>query len=100
MIRTFRLANRVRPSSLSSKSRWLSNLAGSSTSTNNSLDEETDLSDFRTLHELQVKASKRYAQNELFGTYNPSTENFDYMTYAEYGNKVDQCRQVLRSLGM
>ena len=100
MIRTLRLTNRFRPS-LSSKTRWLSNLAtdSHSTATNGTLDDELNLTDFRTLHELQVKASKKYAQNELFGTYNPETNNFDFMTYADYGHKVDQCRQVLRGLG-
>mmetsp|Transcript_9787 Transcript_9787/g.17291 ORF Transcript_9787/g.17291 Transcript_9787/m.17291 type:complete len:695 (+) Transcript_9787:69-2153(+) len=55
---------------------------------------------FRTLHELQEVACKVYAENELFGTYNENSRRFEYITYKEFGNKVRECRAVLKHLGV
>jgi len=62
-----------------------------------------DLLNFQTLHELQVNASIAFAENKLFGTYakkEGSDETFEWMTFREYGDKVNQCRSVLKDLGV
>lgn len=55
---------------------------------------------FDTLHELQETSCKVYANNELFGTYNDLLGNFEYIKYSEFGQKVDECRAVLKHLGV
>ena len=54
---------------------------------------------FSTLHELQVNSTLVYSENELFGTYNEESKSFQYMTYSEYNEKVNQCRALLKDLG-
>ena len=61
--------------------------------------DENGLTIFDTLHEMIHGSCRVYAQNELFGTFNPSTEKFEYMTYDEFGAKVNQCRSMLKNLG-
>jgi hypothetical protein len=61
--------------------------------------DENGLTVFDTLHEMQVRACKVYAQNDLFGTYQEGSNSFEYMTYDEYDNKVNQCRAALKTLG-
>jgi len=55
---------------------------------------------FNTLHELQVNSTLVYSENELFGTYNEESKSFQYMTYSEYNEKVNQCRALLKDLGV
>jgi hypothetical protein len=55
--------------------------------------------EFSTLYELQSTACKAFAQNTLFGTYKPNQEDFEYMTYHDFGNEVNCCRTMLRNLG-
>jgi len=55
---------------------------------------------FDTLHELQVHSSILYSDNELFGTFDNETKSYLYMTYAEYRTKVNQCRALLKDLGV
>lgn len=65
--------------------------------------DESNLLKFNTLHELQSNASIAFADNPLFGTYTEKEEKepyFDYMTYSEFGAKVDTCRALLHDLGM
>jgi len=65
--------------------------------------DERDLLNFKTLHELQVNASTAFAENKLFGTYaekEGADGKFEWMTYEEYGEKVNQCRSVLKDLGV
>jgi len=65
--------------------------------------DERNLLKFETLHELQVNASTAFATNELFGTYTEkegSDPTFEWMTYKEYGEKVKECRSVLKDLGV
>jgi hypothetical protein len=57
------------------------------------------LTAFDTLHELQEASCKVYASNELFGTYNELSGQFEYLKYWEFGQKVDECRAVLKHLG-
>jgi len=62
-----------------------------------------DLLKFETLHELQVNASIAFAENKLFGTHTKkegSDESFEWTTFAEYGEQVNQCRSVLKDLGV
>jgi hypothetical protein len=54
---------------------------------------------FETLHEMQVNSCQVFAQNELFGTYDDASKKFQYMTYDDYAQKVNQCRSLLKDLG-
>jgi hypothetical protein len=54
---------------------------------------------FNTLHELQVNSTMVYRDNELFGTYDKESKSYLFMTYAEYSQKVNQCRALLKDLG-
>uniref|UniRef100_A0A7S4EPR5 AMP-dependent synthetase/ligase domain-containing protein n=2 Tax=Pseudo-nitzschia australis TaxID=44445 RepID=A0A7S4EPR5_9STRA len=55
---------------------------------------------FNTLHELQVHSSHVFSENELFGTYQEQSKTFNFMTYDEYNQKVNQCRSLLKDLGI
>lgn len=61
--------------------------------------DEHGLTSFDTLHEMQVRSCLVYSGNDLFGTYNPGSEQFEYMTYQEFDGKVNQCRSLLKDLG-
>jgi hypothetical protein len=54
---------------------------------------------FNTLHELQVNSTMVYPDNELFGTFDKESKSYLFMTYAEYNQKVNQCRALLKDLG-
>ena len=54
---------------------------------------------FDTLHIMQVRSCRVYAEKELFGTYSPESKQFEWMTFKEYETAVDQCRAVLKDLG-
>jgi hypothetical protein len=54
---------------------------------------------FNTLHELQEVACSVYSENELFGTFNDSSGQFEYLTYGDFGKQVEECRALLRHLG-
>lgn len=63
---------------------------------------DDDLLTFKTLHELQDHASVAFAKNPLFGTFVEREKDkgqFEWMNYAEYGDKVNLCRSVLKDLG-
>ena len=64
--------------------------------------DDRELLQFNTLHELQKNACIAFSDNEIFGTFveNKEKGDFEWMTYKEFGDKVDQCRCVLRDLGM
>lgn len=62
-----------------------------------SLFHENGFLKFDTLHELTKNASKAFQNNSLFGTFDE--DNFKWMTYKEFGEKVRQCRSVLKDLG-
>lgn len=62
-----------------------------------------DLLLFNTLHEVQVRASIAFADNPLFGTYEEQDDGkgkFVWMTYKEFGEKVNECRLVLKNFGV
>jgi hypothetical protein len=61
--------------------------------------DESGLTSFDTLHEMQVRSCMVYSGNDLFGTYNSGSEQFEYMTYQEFDGKVNQCRSLLKDLG-
>jgi hypothetical protein len=61
--------------------------------------DERGLTVFDTLHEMQFRSCQVYAQNDLFGTYNPKSDKFEYMTFEEFSQKVHECRAVLKDLG-
>ena len=60
--------------------------------------DSNDLLQFNTLHELQQNSSEAFGSNPLFGTHNGKEEGgeFEWMTYEEWGRKVDACRTVLK----
>jgi hypothetical protein len=61
--------------------------------------DEQKLTLFDTLHEMQVRSCEIYAENDLFGSYDAKDDCFKYITYSEFGEKVDRCRTVLKDLG-
>lgn len=61
--------------------------------------DEQGLTVFETLHEMQSNSCRVFSDNELFGTFNPETKQFEYMTYAQYDDNVEACRLVLQDLG-
>jgi len=68
--------------------------------------DSNNLLNFDTLHELQTNATIAFADNPLFGTYQgqegeeDSPSSFEWMSYSDYGEKVDACRTVLKDLGV
>jgi hypothetical protein len=63
---------------------------------------DDNLLKFNTLHELQDHATTAFDKNPLFGTYVEKEEtkgHFEWMTYGEFGDKVNLCRSVLKDLG-
>lgn len=63
--------------------------------------DEHELLRFNTLHELQKNACAAFPDNTCFGTYVETNKKGDYewMTYHEFGEKVNHCRSVLKDLG-
>ena len=61
--------------------------------------DDQGLTVFSTLHDMQVRSCAVYAENELFGSYDASANNFKYITYEEFGAQVDKCRAALKDLG-
>jgi hypothetical protein len=61
--------------------------------------DDQGLTVFDTLHEMQVNSCQVFKDNELFGTYDQASNDFKYMTYDEYNQKVNQCRSLLKDLG-
>jgi hypothetical protein len=61
--------------------------------------DEDGLTVFDTLHEMQVRSCQVFAKKELFGTYSEDSKQFEWMTFREYGEKVDACRAFLQSVG-
>lgn len=55
---------------------------------------------FDTLHEMQVRSCQVFADRELFGTYSPNSKQFEWMTYADFADKVNTCRVALKDLGI
>ncbi|KAL3922082.1 MAG: hypothetical protein SGILL_002396 [Bacillariaceae sp.] len=62
--------------------------------------DDQGLTVFDTLHEMQVNSCKVFSPNELFGTYDEASNSFLYITYDEYSQKVNQCRALLKDLGV
>ena len=54
---------------------------------------------FNTLHELVDRSCHLFADRKMFGTYNEEVNKFEWMTYANFDDKVHQCRAVLKDLG-
>lgn len=61
--------------------------------------DEFECTTFSTLHEMQVHSCEVYSKNQLFGTFTEASQKFEWMTFGEYADKVDQCRNVLKDLG-
>ena len=61
--------------------------------------DEYECTTFTTLHEMQVHSCEVYSKNQLFGTFTESSQKFEWMTFGEFADKVDQCRTVLKDLG-
>lgn len=62
--------------------------------------DDQGLTTFNTLHELQVNSSLVFKENELFGTYEEQSKSYNYITYDDYNKKVNQCRVLLKELGV
>ena len=62
------------------------------------LDDE-GLTNFETLHELQVNSNLVFKEHDLFGTYSEESKDYHYITYDEYNQAVNQCRVLLKDLG-
>lgn len=61
--------------------------------------DDKGLTIFDTLHEMQVRSCQTYGENRIFGTYSPESQKFEWMTFADYEEKVNKCRAVLKDLG-
>ena len=98
-----RLASRVRPAAPFGRSsaRFLTGASAADVQAwqERGVIDDRQLVNFETLHEMQVNSCEVYARNELFGTYMEASNSFEWMTYAEYAEKVDKCRAVLKDLG-
>ena len=53
---------------------------------------------YNNLVEMQEDACSKFSQNPIFGTKNGSA--FEWITYAEFAEKVDQFRGGLATLGV
>lgn len=62
--------------------------------------DDQGLTAFNTLHELQVNSALVFKENELFGTYEEESNSYRYMTYDDFNKKVNQCRVLLKDLGV
>ena len=60
--------------------------------------DERGLVNFDTLHEMQTRSCQVFEPKPLFGTYSEDSKNFEWMTYGEFGQKVDRTRAVLKDL--
>jgi hypothetical protein len=45
--------------------------------------DERGLVQFDTLHNMQVRSCRVYAEKDLFATYSPTSQKFEWMTFAE-----------------
>jgi hypothetical protein len=61
--------------------------------------DKNGLTVFDTLHEMQVRSCAVYADNDLFGTYDPQSKQFVYESFHDYAHQIDKCRVVLKDLG-
>ena len=48
---------------------------------------------------MQINSCKVYADKQLFGTYSEESKKFEWMTFQDYADRVDQCRSMLQDLG-
>lgn len=62
--------------------------------------DERALVRFDTLHEMQSRSCQVFAKKNLFGTYSAESKKFEWMTFEEFGKKVDTCRAALKDLGL
>jgi len=79
-------------SPLSKESSSLRRFSSSSSSTTQSTLREED---FATLHSIRVAAQRVYAGRPFLGTKNLATNEFEYITYDDFGRKVDRLARVL-----
>ena len=61
--------------------------------------DERGLTQFKTLHENQVRSCEIFADNDLYGNYNEETKSFEYKKYSDFAVQVNQARSVLQDLG-
>jgi hypothetical protein len=61
--------------------------------------DDQGLTKFQTLHEMQVHACQVFAKKPLFGTYSNATGKFEYETYQQFGQQVQECVKALQHLG-
>lgn len=51
---------------------------------------------FETLGELIDGAVKNYANKDIFGTWNESKKDFEWITFSQFGEMVNDCRKMLK----
>lgn len=61
--------------------------------------DENRLLNFDTLHEMQVRACQVFEPKRLFGTYSEESNQFEFMSFGEFGQQVDHVRALLKDLG-
>lgn len=65
--------------------------------------DDLGMTKFETLHDMQVNSCIAFSDNELFGTFVPAEGEeggeYEWMTYTEFGKKVEQSRAVLKEMG-
>jgi len=59
---------------------------------------EDGFTQFDTLHEMISRSTRVFADNELFGTYSAESNQFEWITFQDYEEKVHQCRSALKDL--
>jgi hypothetical protein len=61
--------------------------------------DERGLTVFDNLHSMQVHSCHVFRNKPLFGTFSDDTKAFEWMSFQEYADRVDQCRAMLKDLG-
>lgn len=60
----------------------------------------TIVTEFDTLVSMQQQTVKLHADNKCFGTKNQETKQYEWMTYAEWGEKVEAFSSALKHFGV
>jgi hypothetical protein len=61
--------------------------------------DEQGLTVFETLHEMVDRSTQVFGPKHLFGTYSETSKEFEWQTFSDYRQQIDECRAVLKNLG-